>query len=325
MSDSDLSVSEQRLKEWIRRVSAALGIFIFVVAVYFIHRFSKQYSWDQIVSSLHGIPIQKIVLSVLATMASYAVLSLYDLLALRYVGQTLSWGKSFFTSLIAFALSNNIGLANLAGNSVRFRVYSHFGFRPVDILALVVFISFSFWTGFLGLAGAVFLFSPPDIPNGVQLTSFWIRVLGFFLFLIPIVYYLACQFRWSPKFLKRMKYELPSGRVALEQIAVSAGEWSLAALALYVLLPPSAGGDFVDFLSVFGMAQFLGLVSHVPGGIGVLEATVLFFVSGDDGPSADAIGALLAFRIIYYFMPMILSLVALAIYEIIRKVRPRPQ
>ena len=184
-----------------------------------------------------------------------------------------------------------------------------------------MFISFSFWTGFLGLAGAVFLFAPPDIPNGLHLGSIWIRVFGFFLFLIPIGYFLLCHYRWNPKFLRRLKYELPSGRVAVEQVVVSAAEWSLAALALYVLLPKVAGGDFVDFLSVFGMAQFLSLVSHVPGGIGVLEATVLYFVSGENGPSADALGALVAFRIIYYFMPMALSLIALAIYEIARKLR----
>jgi phosphatidylglycerol lysyltransferase len=306
-----------QLDVWMKRMSGILGIIIFAVAIYFVHHMAKQYSWQQIADALTALPARQVVYSLIATFVSYAVLTLYDVLAMRYLEKSISNVKTIFTSFIAFSLTNNIGLANLAGNSVRLRMYSVFGYSAREILTIIVFISFSFWTGFLGLTGALFLFAPPALPPNVTLSQDWLRALGALLVAVPVAYFLVCAFRWNPAFMKRFKYELPSWRVAFFQIVVSAVEWALAALALFVLLPPTNnGGSFLDFLSVFGMAQFLSLLSHVPGGLGVLEATVIYFISPDEQPPAAALGGLLAFRLIYYFLPMILSLLSWLIFEI---------
>lgn len=305
--------------DWIKRASALLGIFIFTVAIYFVHRMFKQYDWEQIRDALEGLPHQQVVHALIATFASYAVLTLYDVLALNYLGKTTTTLRTLATAFIAFSLTNNVGLANLGGNSVRLRMYSDFGYSPKEILAIIVFISFSFWTGFFGLTGALFLFAPPEIPVSMALSPEWLRILGFFLTLIPVVYFLICLFQWRPSFMKRLRFDLPAWPVAILQIVVSALEWALAALALYFLLPPSSnGGSFLEFLSIFGMAQFLSLLSHVPGGIGVLEATVIYFISPDEQPSASTLGALLAFRMIYYFLPLILALMGWVAYELLK-------
>lgn len=308
-----------KIDSWIKRISGILGVIIFGVAIYFVHHMAKQYSWSQIADALTSIPAHRVVYALLATLASYLVLTLYDILALDYLDKKLSIPKTLMTSFIAFSMTNNIGLANLAGNSVRLRMYSTFGFSGKEILAIVVFISFSFWTGFLGLTGALFLFAPPEVPGSFALSGHWLRALGFVLMCVPTFYLIACFFNWRPKFMKKWEFDLPAGRVAVFQVIVSAVEWALAALALYFLLPASSnGGGFLDFLSVFAMAQFLSLLSHVPGGLGVLEATVIYFVSPDEQPPAAALGALLAFRLIYYFLPLILSLTAWAVFEIRR-------
>lgn len=310
--------------DWIKRASAILGILIFAVAIFFVHRMVKQYTWDQIVGALHELPHRQVIYSLIATFASYGVLTLYDVLAVNYLGKTIASWKTVITSFIAFALTNNIGLANMGGNTVRLRMYSAFRYSGKEILTIIVFISFSFWTGFLGLTGALFLFAPPEIPGTMTISPHWLRILGFVLTMVPIAYFLVCLFQWSPAFLKRLRFDLPSWQVAVFQIIVSAVEWALAALALYLLLPPSNNsGDFLDFLSIFGMAQFLSLLSHVPGGIGVLEATVIYFISPDEQPTAAALGALLAFRLIYYFLPLVLALLGWLFFEL-RRVYKRP-
>jgi phosphatidylglycerol lysyltransferase len=305
---------------WIKRLSGGLGVLIFAVALYFVHHMAKQYSWQQIADALTSLPARNVVYAFISTFLSYAVLTLYDVLALQYLGKTISSAKTILTSFIAFSLTNNIGLANLAGNSVRLRMYSAFGYSAKEILTIVVFISFSFWTGFLGLTGALFLLAPPEIPGTISLSSHWLRLLGLFLVAVPIGYFLVCLFRWTPGFMRRFQYDLPSWKVAVLQIIVSAVEWALAALALFVLLPSANNaGGFWEFLSIFGMAQFLSLLSHVPGGLGVLEATVIYFISPDEQPAAAALGGLLAFRLIYYFLPLVLSLAGWLIFEVRQK------
>ena len=56
-------------------------------------------------------------------------------------------------------------------------------------------------------------------------------------------------------------------------------------------------------------ARFL---NHVPGGLGVLEATVSYAV-----PQEASIGALIAFRCAYFFIPLALGTTLLLISEIV--------
>jgi uncharacterized membrane protein YbhN (UPF0104 family) len=57
-------------------------------------------------------------------------------------------------------------------------------------------------------------------------------------------------------------------------------------------------------------ANMAALISHVPGGIGVLEATILGIL-----PGTAAIGALIAFRVLYFFVPLMIGLPTFLISE----------
>jgi phosphatidylglycerol lysyltransferase len=86
-----------------------------------------------------------------------------------------------------------------------------------------------------------------------------------------------------------------------------------AAGALYVLLPADLAPGFAVFVALFIIALMAGTASHVPGGLGVVEATLLVGLGAGDRP--DAIAALLLFRIIYYFLPLGIAGLALAAFE----------
>ena len=85
---------------------------------------------------------------------------------------------------------------------------------------------------------------------------------------------------------------------------------------LYVLLPPSI--PFRSFLAVFLLGQFAGLISHVPGGLGVFETTILYFLS-PYLPAPSILGSLVAYRAIYYFGPLIIAVSFLGLSEFWRK------
>jgi uncharacterized membrane protein YbhN (UPF0104 family) len=59
------------------------------------------------------------------------------------------------------------------------------------------------------------------------------------------------------------------------------------------------------------IAVATALVSHVPGGLGVIEAVVLHLL-----PAGQFIGALVMFRIVYFLVPLCLGLLALALAEL---------
>lgn len=62
--------------------------------------------------------------------------------------------------------------------------------------------------------------------------------------------------------------------------------------------------------AAYVVGNLTALVSHVPGGLGVLETAIGYLLG-----SAASIGALIAFRAVYFFIPLPLGLVCLLVSE----------
>src|SRR2546429_6684326 len=89
---------------------------------------------------------------------------------------------------------------------------------------------------------------------------------------------------------------------------------SLSSAVLWWLLPPPTHIGFVTFLGVYAAAVIAGIVSHVPGGVGVFEAVILF---APPGVPADALlGSLLAYRGVYYLVPPLFGTLLFASKEL---------
>src|SRR5256885_1651850 len=90
---------------------------------------------------------------------------------------------------------------------------------------------------------------------------------------------------------------------------------SLADRSGFGSTPP--GVPFTRFVGCFFLAQAAGIASQVPGGLGVVEATLLLLL-GDELPKPALAGALLAYRGIYYLAPFGAALGMLSIFEGLR-------
>jgi phosphatidylglycerol lysyltransferase len=86
-----------------------------------------------------------------------------------------------------------------------------------------------------------------------------------------------------------------------------------AATALWVLLP-TASTSFIAFAAVYAAALTLGVLSHVPGGLGVFEVAILFAIGNKAPPSAVA-AALVVYRAICFLLPLLLATLLLASFE----------
>jgi hypothetical protein len=113
---------------------------------------------------------------------------------------------------------------------------------------------------------------------------------------------------------------LPNARFTLVQIGIGAMDLGLVSLAMYALLPSSPAVGFLTVLVVFLTASLLGTVSHAPGGLGVIEATML--VGLPQFHKEELLAALLTFRVIYFMLPLLLAALALGLRELCMLARP---
>lgn len=247
------------------------------------------------------LPAVSLLSCALLTAANYAVMTGYDLLAFRYAGVRLSARRIVFASFISYAVSNSVGFAMLSGSSMRFRYYTRWGVTTESLARIVFSCAVTFWLGLLALGGASLVATRvAPVAGGV--------LIG------VVALYLTAALVWrSPIRVWRYTFPLPPISIAVTQVVLSAIDWVLAALVLYVLLPHGAIG-FLPFAACFLAAMLAGLVSHVPGGLGVFEATLALSL-GRAVPTSSLVPALLAYRTIYYLAPLAVAAVMFVGYE----------
>ena len=82
---------------------------------------------------------------------------------------------------------------------------------------------------------------------------------------------------------------------------------------IYFALPEAGNPGYMIILGIFLVSFSAALISHAPGGLGVLE---LVFVTGlPDMNPADVIAALLVFRLFYLIIPFIMALFVILFFE----------
>lgn len=287
---------------------------IFLGAVWLLHRQVSQYSIADIKRSLAAISTPSLICSVLLMILNYAILVGYDWLALKGIKKTLPLSKVSLVSFVGQAVSYNFG-ALLGGSTVRYRFYSAWGFSPIDIVRLVLMLAITFWVGALGLVGGIFMIAPPDIPQelSMHLPAQDIRPLGIVLFLIAMSYLVVCRCIHKPIHIFGKEFAFPPFRIAVAQALVAGADLVAAGACLYVLLPPDADVSFLQFLPSYLLAMVLVVVTHVPGGVGVLEVVILHLTTAD---SQGVFAALLCFRVIYYLIPLLAAAMLFAVHEI---------
>lgn len=295
-----------------------LIVVLFAVALRIVSSTLAHYHYHDVMTYLRSLPRRDVIEAILLTFLGYLIMTGYDTLAVRYIGHPLPYRRTALASFIGYAFNNNVGLSGLVGGSIRYRLYSAWRLSALDIARVIAFYTITFWLGFVLLGGSLFIAAPPPLPHGVHLPFNSVRALGFVLLLPAIAYLTWLLIRREPVRIRSWEFELPSPALIAAQIAISAADWVAAAAVLYVLLPNALPTGFTQFLAIFLLAQVVGAVSNVPGGLGVFEAVTLLFLAPYYHASA-IVGALIAFRGIYYLLPLIAATILLATHEILER------
>ena len=266
-------------------------------------------------AALVAIPASSIVAAVMATALGYACLGAYDVLAVRYADNRQPRIRTAVAGMIAFAVSNALGFPLLTGGSVRVRFWTNWGLSASAIARGVAFNGVTFWLGAFTLAGAAGLGEPETLAVAIGASATVIQLAGILLLGLPLLYLVACWRQWTVPALGEWHFPLPRLALALGQFTLTVVDWSLAASVLWLLLPEVSRPSFAAFTGMFVAVQVVGVVSHVPGGIGVFEAGMLLLL-GERVGTAPLLGALVAFRGVYYVGPFLGAVVGLLIWEL---------
>lgn len=295
-----------KTKRTFKKLISYSGVFFFILAIGMLWWQLREYTFKDIVEAITSIPVWNLVAACIACFAGYLALSLYDYLALRYVGGRVTWWKWMLAGMLGFAISNNAGNAVVTGGAIRYRLYTRWRIPGTDILKM---ITISGLTYFLGCA-AILLMGYFLIPDGLLAKSVGASVgvnVLFIVCLAALLTYFAVTIFFQRKSIKigKIKFHVPTTKMAFLQMLLGITDSVLAGLVLYFCLIAFVPNlNFGTFIGLFVVAQATGVFSQVPGGIGVFES-IFLLVLPDSVDKANIFGALLTYRIIYYVIPLL--------------------
>ena len=280
---------------------AALVVFAGVVLI--LHRQLAHLHVRSVFAHLHAIPRRQVLGALGFTAASYWLLSNYDLLALAYLRRLMPYARVVFTSFIAYSFGHTLGFSAFTGAAIRFRLYATAGVSAIEVATVSAFCSLSLGIGLATILGTSLLLAPGHAARILHLHHHWPLLVGTLLLCAVGAYALwACLARGTVE-IRGWALRPPGAAIGLTQIALSVLDLSLSSAVLWWLLPEGAHIGFVTFLGVYAAAVIAGIVSHVPGGVGVFEAVMLFTLP--NVPADALLGSLLAYRAVYYVVPLV--------------------
>lgn len=308
------------LKQWRFWLGSAISLLILGLSLSVLYHLGDEYHWRDINKVISDLPVTRLACAMGFTLCSYFLLTLYDTLAVKQVGGNIPYPKIALTSFIAYTFSNTLGFALLTGTSVRYRFYSALGLTTSQIAKIIFFCSVTFFLGMFLVGGLSLTFGVTALPAAMRL-PLWIydsiQLIGVVAILAVCAYLVLPLLRREPLHLMGHSLAIPKFTDTFRQLLVAVLDWMMAAAVCYILLPAAPGLSYWHVLSVFVIANMLGVLAHVPGGIGVFESVFSLLLTSVL-PAPQVLGALILYRLVYYIFPFFMALSLFSGVELLR-------
>lgn len=302
-----------------RRQKTLLGVgtvlFLGVLLFLAVHHVVEEVDVGQVLAYLQALPMSKVIQAVGLTAAAFGLLTLYDMSALIYLKKKVPYSTTAFAAACGYAISNNVGWAVISGAGVRLRAYGSAGLTPGDVAKVVVFSTTTFTLGLVFTGALGMIIGPHPVSVLLKVPELAVEAVGGLMLLALLVVCVITAITNKPVTLWRWSIQLPSWGGVLSQIAIASAELVVTSAILWSLLPVDVSVPFTSFVALFCAALIVAIFSHVPGGLGVFESVILLGMSDHDAASS-ILGALLAYRFIYYVLPLGVAGIAIAVWEI---------
>lgn len=299
-ADGDTRVS--RLA-WLRRFVP----FVFLLAAVWIawHELAR-IDFHALRASVQALPTGDLLALLALGLVAMLAMTLYDWRAARALGVSLPPAKLLRYAWVANSFNNLVGLSGLAGSGIRFLLLTREGVDTRRAAGYAGIVMFSIPMGLSLLSWPLLLSDLPansgiPVPAPVAYT-----VLAVFAVLLPVYVGILRQRRLS----RRLMPDVPplGWRPIAELTAVSLLDWLLAASLCWLCIRALGAPVPADeFLLAYAFAVALGLLSLLPGGLGVFDTTLLLMLSGRYGAAEPILAGLLLYRVTYYAIPWLIG------------------
>jgi glycosyltransferase 2 family protein len=304
-----IKISERPWWPWLKR--GVTTVFFGLVAWLLISQ-GQSIDWQEVLTSLRDYPVKAAGLALLLAVASFLLYSCFDLLGRRYTGHTLGTLTVMTVTFVSYVFNLNLG-SLVGGVAFRYRLYSRLGLSTGLITRVMTFSMLTNWMGYLLLGGLVFSVMPPALPESWPISTAHLRAIGVVLVMVAIGYLVLCAFsRQREMSIRGHDIVLPSARLAVLQLVMGASNWLIMSGIIFVLFQQRI--EFPAVVSVLLLAAVAGVITHVPAGLGVLEAVFVALLA-HKMPQPGILAALVAYRVLYYLAPLAIATVVYLIME----------
>lgn len=270
---------------------------------------------------LADIPAHGYLLAGASTLLAYAALAWYDRISLIHLNREkgISWLYISVCSFVTYALSHNIGASVFSGGMVRYRAYSAKGLSAAEIAILVALCSYTFAFGTILLLAFVLIGEPQILAPLSSLSQHFsigehvARIIGFGLLGFVALYTIGSWLQLKPLRFRSFELMYPRLNVVARQYIAAPLELVGAAGIIYFALPEQGNPGYFIVLGAFLLSFSAGLLSQVPGGVGVMEAVFLAIMPGM--PATAVFAALLVWRLFYLIVPLAMSVPVILLFE----------
>ena len=307
------SASGSHALELLRWLGPIAALIVLAAVGYVLHGELARMRLAGVLAHLRSIPRTHVLAALGLTTASYCLISGYDVLALRYVRKQLSYGRVMFTAFIAAVFGHNLGFSAFTGGAIRLRLYTAAGITAVEVATITVFYSLSIALGLTSIAGLSLALAPAAAAGALHLPAPWLRFAGVTLLGVVCAYVLWAGLSRRAIEIRGWALRSPGFGLSAGQILLSVSDLTIEGSVLWWLLPSAAHIGLLPFMGTYAIALSAGILSHVPGGIGVFETVMLLALH--TAPTDSVLGALLAFRAVYYLAPLLVGAALFAYQE----------
>ena len=309
-----LGPAGDRLFRRVRPCVPLVLLFVLCLSAAAVVHFDRLISLDQLTARIGDTSATRICLAAVTALASYCALIGYDRAALRMLRKKVPAKTVALGAFSGHAFHNAIGWGPLSGGAVRYRLYAPHGVSLLDIAAISAMTAATSGMGLVLLCLLTLALSPDALAGYISASPATISECAAVGLLLTssTVAALSAQAR---RLVDRFRLQVPRSAAIAGLALVVLAETGLEAVTLYLLI----GGDavpFTTFLPVFYAAISVGLLSHLPGGIGVFEAVILAGLAPSVGITRLA-SALVIYRVVYNLVPFFLATLLLAWREVL--------
>jgi uncharacterized membrane protein YbhN (UPF0104 family) len=297
------------------KISIAISLLVFVVATFTLYELLRDVDFGKVTAAIEGQSVQKLATAGVFVLGGYITLTFYDVFALRFIGcGRVPYPVAALASFASWTIGHNLGAAVVTGGLIRLRIYSAWGLTVADVAKIALVTGMTFMLGNAFLLGGATAYAPHAASVVDHLPPWINRTIG-----VAGLLGLACYLLWLARRPRAIgwsgrRFDLPNLRLTLVQVAIGTVDLAVVTLAMYTLLPQTPAIGFVSVLVIFLTATLLGTASHAPGGLGVIEATMLFGLP--QFQKEELLAALLTFRTLYFVLPLFLAALSLGLREL---------